>query len=92
MSTSLVVPAGPYMGYELSELETELTNYKTARSALNTALTSATVNGQSFQFAQIKDQEAALNRKQTDILVAMAYLDPGRFPINPTTNVAAAVF
>ena len=90
LTTTLVVPAGPYFGFTLSELETELTAYKAARVAFSTSLASASVNGQSFQFADLDKQRAALDTKQIDLQIAFAYLDPGRFPMNPPGNTSAA--
>lgn len=92
MTTDLVVPTGPYLGFTLAQLETELTSYQAQRRALNSALAAASVNGQSFQFATLTAQKAALAETGADLEIAFAYLDPGRFPLNPGTNTSAAVF
>lgn len=90
-TTDLVVPTGPYLGFTLVQLETELTSYQAQRRALSSALAAASINGQSFQFQTLTAQKAALAETGADLELAFAYLDPGRFPVNPGTNTSAAV-
>lgn len=90
-TTDLIVPTGPYLGYTLAQLETELTSYQAQRRALSTALQAASVDGQSFQFQTLTAQKAALAETGADLEIAFAYLDPGRFPVQPGTNTSAAV-
>lgn len=87
----LTIPAGPYFGFELDELIAELDQYKADRKALNTALQASSVDGHSFQFVEIQKQLAAMNQRQVDLQIALNYLDPGRFPFNPPSNIASAV-
>lgn len=89
--TLLTVPAGPYFGFDLDELLVELDNYKTERKALNVSLQGSSVDGHSFQFADLEKQQAVLAQKQVDLQIALNYLDPGRFPFNPPGNLATAV-
>lgn len=97
--TDLVVPTGPYLGYTLESgtnggfnLEDTLTALQTQRKALNASLIGASVNGQSFQFADAAKQKMTLDQMQADLELAFAYLDPGRFPVNPGTNISAVTF
>ena len=73
-------------------MEDTLTALQTQRKALNSALIGASVNGQSFQFAAAMQQKAALDQMQSDLELAFSYLDPGRFAVNPGTNISAATF
>lgn len=91
-STFQVVPAGPYFGFTLAQLETELTAVVTARQNLSGSVIGASIAGQNFQFAGIDQQRAELERRQVDLQAAFAYLDPGRFPIAPPSNVAVVAF
>lgn len=97
--TDLVVPTGPYLGYTLEagsnggfNLEDTLTALQTQRKALNASLIGASVNGQSYQFAAAMQQKQTLDQMQSDLELAFAYLDPGRFPVNPGANISATTF
>lgn len=87
----LTVPAGPYFGFTLSEMEAELDAYKADRKALSNLLQGASVAGQSFQFAELQKQRDTMDQRQNDIQIALNYLDPGRFPFRPPSNAACAV-
>lgn len=73
-----IVPAGSYFGFTLAELKVELTRYKAARQQSGTRLTGATVNGQNFQFGS---RDGTLADWQTELQAALAYMDPGHYPI-----------
>lgn len=97
--TVLTVPTGPYLGYTLVtgsnsgfNLEDALTALQTQRAALQASLIGGSVNGQSFQFSEPQKTKALLDQQQSDLELAFAYLDPGRFPVNPGTNTTAVTF
>lgn len=87
-STAQTVPFGPYFGFTLAELNTELARYKAARKLSFSRLVSATVSGQSYAYGSRGD--GSLDEWQNDIQVALYWLDPGLYPFPPPTNAAAA--
>lgn len=91
-TTALVVPTGPYFGFTLAQLETELSRLISDRQALSVRLQSSSINAQSFQFADIAAQRAELDRRGADLQAALYYMDPGRFPLQAPTNAAVAAF
>ncbi len=88
--TTQSVPTGPYFGFTLAEMETELTRYKEARKLANSNLRGSTVNGQSYNFGERIDGN--IDEWQTAIQAALYYLDPGRFPFQAPTNAAVVAF
>lgn len=88
--TAETVPAGPYFGFSLPELESELTRYKAARVESGSRLQAASVNGQSYSFGPRGDW--SLDEWQIQLQAAFAYLDPSRFPANFPSNSAVGMF
>ena len=86
-NTSQAVPFGPYFGFTLTELKTELTRYKTARKQAFSRLTGSSIAGQTFQFGSRVD--GTIDEWQNDLQVALYWLDPGLYPFPPPTNSAA---
>ena len=89
-TTALVVPAGPYFGFTLDELETELTRYKAARKTAGSRLRNSSVNGQSYSFGDRID--CSLDEWQTALQQALYYMDAGRYPMIAPTNAAVVAF
>lgn len=85
--TSQQVPFGPYFGFTLTELQTELARYKAARKLSYSRLTGATVSGQSYTYGNRTDGN--LDEWQNDIQIALYWLAPGLYPFPPPTNAAA---
>ena len=85
--TQQAVPFGPYFGFTLNELKTELVRYKAARKLSFSKLQSSTVNGQSYTFGARIDGN--IDEWQNDLQVALYWLDPGLYPFPPPTNAAA---
>ena len=79
LPSGLVYPYPPYLGFTQAEMETELANNKAALKALSLSLSSASINGQSFQFADIQKQIDALNQRGAEIRLVMDFLVPGYF-------------
>lgn len=90
LSTAQTVPTGPYFGFTLAELETELTRYKAARQVSGSRLTGSSINGQSYTFGPRGDW--SLDEWQNAIQAAFYYLDPGRYPLQAPTNSAVVAF
>jgi hypothetical protein len=72
-------------------METEFANYKAQVKTLNSQLTAASVNGQSFQFADIQKQLDLLNQRGAEIRIALDYLVPGYFQGATPSDTTAAV-
>lgn len=90
LPSALVYPYPPYLGFTQSEMEDELTNYKTAVKAFNALLASASVNGQSFQFADLPKQRSELDSRGAAIREALDFLVPGYFQGTPLGDVSLA--
>ncbi len=86
-ATAQTVPFGPYFGFTLNELKTELARYKEARKLSHSRLATATISGQSYGYGSRTDGN--LDEWQNDIQVALYWLDPGLYPFPPPTNAAA---
>ena len=91
MSTTFqTVPTGPYFGFTLTEMNTELDRYKAARKLANSRLRSSTVNGQTYSFG---DRIVGnIDEWQQAIQAALYYIDPGLFPLQAPTNAGIVAF
>lgn len=90
LPSGLVYPYPPYLGFTEADMETELTNYKTAVKAFNAALSAASINGQSFQFAALEKQRAELDSRGAAIREAIDFLNPGYFQGAPLSDASLA--
>lgn len=84
---SQTVPTGPYLGFTLTELETELTRYKAEVKTSGTRLVGASVNGQSFQFG---NREGSLDEWSANLQSALNYLNPAKYPYTAPTDRSCA--
>lgn len=77
------VPTGPYFGFTKPELDAELIRYKAEVKKRGSSLTSASVNGQSFQFGARRD--GSLEEWQIALQEALAFFGAADCP--PPTSV-----
>ena len=77
-----IVTDGPYMGFDLSELESELTRYKDARRQAGANIASASYNGDSFTYGPRRDW--SLDEWQGHLQTAFVLLGDSRFKTAPT--------
>lgn len=75
------------MGFDLSELESELTRYKAARKTSGENMASASYNGDSFTYGPRRDW--SLDEWQGHLSAAFAMLGDTRFAA-ASTNMGAA--
>jgi hypothetical protein len=90
MSTALVVNFGPYFGFTIAELNTELARYKAAVKQSFSRLHGSSINGQSFTFGDRTD--GSLEDWQIALQSAFYYMDPGLYPFDVPTKSSAVTF
>lgn len=85
---SAIVPAGPYFGFTLAQLETELANLIARRQAISSQI-GASINGNSFQREGSAAELRTLDQQVRDLQDALAYLDPENY--EPATSNRAVI-
>jgi hypothetical protein len=73
-----IVPAGPYFGFTLAQLETELASLIARRQAISAQI-GASINGNSFQREGTGAELRSLDQQVRDLQDALAFLDPSKY-------------
>lgn len=79
------VPTGPYFGFSLPELNTELARYKAEVKRSGSRLQGASQNGQSYTFGPRGDW--TLDEWQQHLQAALAYFGAADEPASDTVAV-----